>query len=171
MAKQSSTNVVVLKWKDKRDVMMLSTKHTDSTVMIPQRRGREPKPKPSSVLDYNNAKSYIDLSDQMASYSSPLRRNVKWYKKLIFELLFNTALVNALVLYKKVNRNMQITEFREKIALALLETEDEDRQENGGQRSPKHSLIRGLREAAADGAISVTRLWPSHMADYMLRSL
>lgn len=77
----------------------------------------------------------------MTSYSSPLRRNVKWYKKVMFELLLNTALVNSLVLYKKVNGNMQIAEFMGKIALSLLETEDTDREHDGGQRTPKHTLF------------------------------
>lgn len=140
VAKQSNTNVVVLKWKDKRDVMMLSTKHVDTTVDIPQKRQQPPKSKPICIMDYNKAKSYIDVSDQLASYSSPLRRNVKWYKKLVFEVLLNTAVVNSLVVFNKVQRKMKITNFREEIALKLLETPDDDAM-TAGARTPKHMLI------------------------------
>lgn len=139
VARQSETKVVVLKWKDKRDVMMLSTQDIDTTVMVQQKSNRDPKPKPSMVVKYNNAKSYIDVSDQYAAYSSPLRRNIKWYKKLMFELLLNTSLVNALVLYKKSHPKMQITKFREEIALALIETEEEALEEP--MRTPKHLLV------------------------------
>ncbi|GBP12693.1 PiggyBac transposable element-derived protein 4 [Eumeta japonica] len=48
-------------------------------------------------ISYNKAKGAVDLSDQMTSYSSPLRKTVKWYKKLGMELILNTALVNAWV--------------------------------------------------------------------------
>lgn len=118
VAKQSNTDVVVLKWKDKRDVMMISTKNTDSTVDVLQ-RGRlnqVPKKKPKSVVDYNSTKSHIEYQTYVTICCSPLRKNVKWYKKLMFELLLNTSLVNALVLYNKLNRKMQITNFREEIA-------------------------------------------------------
>ncbi|GBP54651.1 hypothetical protein EVAR_35913_1 [Eumeta japonica] len=47
------------------------------------------------ILAYNKAKGAVDLSDQMTSYSSPLRKTVKWYKKLGIELILNTALVNT----------------------------------------------------------------------------
>ncbi|GBP71846.1 PiggyBac transposable element-derived protein 4 [Eumeta japonica] len=48
-------------------------------------------------ISYNKAKGAVDLSDQMTSYSSPLRKTVKWYKKLGIELILNTALVDAWV--------------------------------------------------------------------------
>ncbi|GLV37549.1 hypothetical protein CBL_20361 [Carabus blaptoides fortunei] len=72
--------IVVLKWKDKRDVLILSTKHTDEMVEIPSRDGTRLKPK--AVMDYNTARSYIHLSDQMSSYSTSIRRSIKWFKKL-----------------------------------------------------------------------------------------
>ncbi|CAG5000697.1 unnamed protein product [Parnassius apollo] len=34
--------------------------------------------KPKIILAYNEAKSSVDMSDQMTSYSSPLRKTVKW---------------------------------------------------------------------------------------------
>jgi len=101
---------MVLKFKDKRDLHMLSTKHTDNTVMVPR---RENKSKPDVVLDYNRGKSFIDLSDQMASYGSLLRKSLKWYRKVVFELLLNTSIVNALCLFqKKTATCIKITDFR-----------------------------------------------------------
>jgi len=89
---------------------MLSTKHTDNMVMVPR---RENKSKPEVVLDYNRGKSFIDLSDQMASYGSPLRKSLKWYRKVVFELLLNTSVVNALCLFQKTTATrIKITDFR-----------------------------------------------------------
>nr|CAI5845806.1 unnamed protein product [Callosobruchus analis] len=61
-ARQSNTGVVMLKWQDKRDVLMLSTKHTDRTKTIKQKT--KDIVKPEMIFGYNECKSYIDLSDQ-----------------------------------------------------------------------------------------------------------
>jgi hypothetical protein len=109
---------MVLKFKEKRDLHMLSTKHTDNMVIVP-RKG-ENKLKPEVVLDYNRGKSFIDFSDQMASYGSPLRKSLKWYHKVIFEFLLNTSVVNALCLFQKTTAtNIKITDFRSNLIKCL----------------------------------------------------
>ncbi|XP_072392427.1 uncharacterized protein [Diabrotica undecimpunctata] len=86
----------MLKWRDTGDVLVLTTKHTDG------------------VVD-------IDLSDQLKAYSHYLRRGTPWYRKLAVELIFEICLVNSYILYKEITKEkMQITEFRENLALALL---------------------------------------------------
>jgi hypothetical protein len=113
-AAESNTGVVVLKWHDRRDVLMLTTKHTDDMVEVQRRNTSIQKPK--CVLEYNKAKTFIDISDQIKSYCTSLRRGVKWYRKLAIELLIGTSTVNALYVYNKLtNENMQITAFKEKI--------------------------------------------------------
>ncbi|KAJ8889167.1 hypothetical protein PR048_008661 [Dryococelus australis] len=52
----------------------------DQVVPVSRRNGIVNKPKP--ILDYNKGKAAIDLSDQLASYSTPRRRSLKWYCKL-----------------------------------------------------------------------------------------
>ncbi|CAH1982587.1 unnamed protein product [Acanthoscelides obtectus] len=105
ISKENIKGITVLNWKDKRNVIMLSTKHTNETVDVPKRNG-ESVAKPKVVADYNKAKSSVDLSDQMAAYSSPLRKTVKWYKKLTIELLLSTALINAYILYRECTGNV-----------------------------------------------------------------
>lgn len=118
MAKKNEDNIVVLKWKDKRDVLMLSTKHGDEMKDIDVRGGK--KKKPVAAIDYNNAKSYIDYSDQIGSYGSPLRRSVKWYRKIAIDLLLTTSVINALHLFKTVTgKSMKITEFKESLCKEL----------------------------------------------------
>nr|CAH7734607.1 unnamed protein product [Callosobruchus chinensis] len=116
---QSNSKVVVGKWRDKRGVLFLTTKEVPTMVEVPTKRG--PVKKPSTIAQYNAAKSFIDVSDQKASYHTPIRRSIKWYRKIAVELLTNTALVNAHVLYTHVTGNkLSISEFREKIVLSLI---------------------------------------------------
>lgn len=112
VAAESDTGVVILKWKDKRDVLVLSTKHTDNLVAVRQKGGEVRKPE--IIADYNKCKAFIDLSDQMKAYGTALRRGVKWYRKLAIELLAGTAVVNAYILHQEVaNDKMSITKFKE----------------------------------------------------------
>ncbi|XP_072392203.1 uncharacterized protein [Diabrotica undecimpunctata] len=79
--------------------------------------------KSSTIVGYNSVKSYIDVSDQKGSYDgNPIRRSIKWYRKFGIELLTNTALVNALILYNKaLNKKMDGTQFREELVTAICE--------------------------------------------------
>jgi len=95
ITRKNKSGITILKWKDKRDVLMLSTKH--STEMATVHKKFYSREKPKVVVDYNLGKSSIDLSDQMIAYSSPLRKTLKWYRKLAVELLLNTCMVNAIV--------------------------------------------------------------------------
>jgi hypothetical protein len=78
--------------------------------------------KPLSVEDYNTGKSYIDRSDQMSSYSTPLKKTVKWYRKVAFDILLSTSMINALSLFKSVtgNSTIQVNMFKEDIIKQLL---------------------------------------------------
>ncbi|VDO77222.1 unnamed protein product [Heligmosomoides polygyrus] len=52
--KQNRKGVPVLKWKDRKDIHMLSTKHDTC---------RHPNDKPLVVADYNTMKGFVDLID------------------------------------------------------------------------------------------------------------
>ncbi|XP_057662517.1 piggyBac transposable element-derived protein 4-like [Diorhabda carinulata] len=71
----------VTKWKDKRNIRIISTSHKHQMVKITTRRGHE-KLKPQSVLDYNAHTSGVDRADQIMSYYSSPRKTIKWYRKI-----------------------------------------------------------------------------------------
>jgi hypothetical protein len=76
--------------------------------------------KPNTIVDYNKAKTLIDLSDQKKIYRTPLRKSVKWYRKVAFELLCNTAIVSAHCFNRKItNSKMSVIAFRECTAESL----------------------------------------------------
>lgn len=57
---------------------------------------------PSTIVEQNTAKGSIGISDQKASYNSPVRRGIKRYRKIIVELLTNTVLVNTVIVFKEI---------------------------------------------------------------------
>lgn len=116
---KSDSNVLVLKWKDKRDLCMISTKHNSE--MIETRVKGKIINKPKVVVDYNAGKTSIDLSDQMSSYSNPLRRSTKWYRKVALDSILNIAVINSLILYNAVNSSkLSVTNFRAALVEQLI---------------------------------------------------
>ncbi|XP_044764485.1 piggyBac transposable element-derived protein 4-like [Coccinella septempunctata] len=85
IGRENAEGICIMKWRDKRDVLLLSTKHIDSLVEV--NIHGEKKYKPKAVIDYNKGKSSIDISDQMASYNSAIRRTMKWYRKVAVEAI------------------------------------------------------------------------------------
>jgi len=59
---------------------------------------------PQVVLDYNEGRIGTDLSDQLSSYYTCLMRSIKWYRKVAFELVFGTALVNSYLIYNETTQ-------------------------------------------------------------------
>lgn len=72
---QNRKGIMVLKWRDKRDIFMVSTKH--SAEMVEVRKKNYVCNKLIVVVDYNIVKCAVDLSDQMIAYSTPHRRTLK----------------------------------------------------------------------------------------------
>ena len=77
-SEKMSEGMHCLKWKDKREVCMLSTLH-DNSVIEKRRRGRETTDgtevikKPRVIEDYNNFMGWVDLSNQtMGMLTSPI---------------------------------------------------------------------------------------------------
>ena len=116
-------NLLALKWKDKRDVCMLSMLHSD-TVSV-DRKGQ--KTKPSAVLSYNDNMGGVDVFDQVAKYYYPIRTTVKWWKKLFLHL-FNMCITNSYIMHRKYTdkkKKMGHFDFRNALLKEMIETADE----------------------------------------------
>jgi len=103
---------------------MASTRPEDGKNIFPtERRNRKGEYlyKPSAVLAYNSAKKGADYSDQMSAYYTALRKSTKWYKKVAFELLLGTNVVNAFVIFNELcEKKIEMIHFREEIINQLL---------------------------------------------------
>jgi hypothetical protein len=115
--------LLALKWKDKRDVHMISTIHgteITATKKTHYQTGRRIS-KPVSVQDYNENRGLVDKSDMQISFSESLRKSLKWYKKLFFHFL-DISLYNASVLYKlNTGEKIALSDFRLNVVRTLIE--------------------------------------------------
>jgi hypothetical protein len=178
VSKEDDNGIVVLKWKDVRDVRVLSTKHAPIMVPIIKKNQRlsnsslDTTPishKPLAVVEYNKGKCGIDHSDQMASYSSTIRKGIKWYRKLGIQLLLGISVVNALTIYEIVtNKKMNIRKFREMLIGKLFELSDNGNRSSSSFCVSRHSISvrrdesgktirRACKQCYADRSLAVGR--------------
>lgn len=110
----------VLAWKDKRVVHMLSTVYDDSVTNTRRRTGQEVS-KPVVVMEYTKHMGGVDLADHYATSYNFNRKTSKWWRKMFFWFL-DTAVNNALILYREYIHNNNITSrnFRRQLILELV---------------------------------------------------
>lgn len=94
IALTNEDSITVLNWKDQWNVFMLSIKHGLEMTLL--HKWNTFMLKPRMVMFYNQGKKSVDVSDQMITYSCPLRKSMKWYRKLVIKFFLNTALVNCI---------------------------------------------------------------------------
>ena len=102
-----------IKWRDKRDVFMLSTEFPSIVEEEnPRRRraGLQVKRKPQMILKYNYGKAAVDQNDQLEDVYSIARPQRKCWKKILFYLI-NCAVTNAYVIYKIHNPRAEHAKF------------------------------------------------------------
>ncbi len=116
-----------LKWKDKRDVTVLTTLH-DDTVITKRRRtasvtgGFEEISKPTAIEMYNKYMGGVDKLDQLLAYYGFSRRTFKWWRKAFFSL-FDVGVINSYILYTlstQSGRKLSHLHFRIELAKQLL---------------------------------------------------
>ena len=90
-----SDELMALKFKDKKDVYMLSTIHANSMVHRPDRRHRNQRQStPTCISEYNKYMGGVDRTDQlMQPYEIP-RKSMKWYKKVALHFI-QLAMLNS----------------------------------------------------------------------------
>ncbi|KAK4324284.1 hypothetical protein Pmani_005124 [Petrolisthes manimaculis] len=126
-----NNNVIVLLWKVKRIVNMVSTFHDARTLqkeVNTKEKGKNCRfhrvmktiHKPLMVEDYNQHMGGVDHYDQMVQYYPLLRRTYKWTRKFMFYLI-QMAIFNSYALYKifaLTPRKMALLEYMEHIILS-----------------------------------------------------
>ncbi|KAK7504155.1 hypothetical protein BaRGS_00004459 [Batillaria attramentaria] len=123
--------VVLTKWRDKRDVLSLST--MDKPELVRTQGRFELKEKPRCVVNYIQHMAGVDNSDQLISYLPMHRKTLKWWKKPFFHLLTLTT-IQTLIL---TNKHREIRN-RKKLSL-------EDVNAAAGRRQPEARLEGGLK--------------------------
>ncbi|KAG5865977.1 hypothetical protein JTB14_011972 [Gonioctena quinquepunctata] len=114
-----SRQICVVKWKDKREVLYISTEHENVLQEVTSRSGRmEEKPLP--IAEYNEYMSGIDLQDQMMAYYPSHRKTIRWYKKVGIHII-EMMLYKSFMIYNKHSvQKMSYLDFRQSIIDVFL---------------------------------------------------
>ena len=108
---------LVLAWKDKRIVTLLSTRNEAGLMSIHRRvrRGELVRiQKPKMVIDYTKNMRGVDRADQYAATYCFLRKSLKWWRKLFFWGM-EMCTVNSYILYtsaKKINNEKPMSHLK-----------------------------------------------------------
>ncbi|KAK9696779.1 Transposase IS4 [Popillia japonica] len=146
IVKESPDGVTIIKWTYQRDVRMLTTCHIGTEmVQVQTKRRQADSIKPKCVIHNDSGKFFVDVSDQLASYNTALRRCTKCYRKLMIEIIWGTALVNAYCLYCEntfPSNKITISEFREKIIMSIIMENRNEAAAKRRQSTVQHHLIK-----------------------------
>ncbi|XP_040072344.1 piggyBac transposable element-derived protein 4-like [Ixodes scapularis] len=122
--------MLVLKWKDKRCVTMISNAHTPSEIKTVKRRlkdgAHEDVPCPQVIIDYNQHMGYVDKADMLKSYYEVDRKSKKWWHRIFFHFM-DVSVVNAHILFKQImagERVPPLKEFKLQVAEGLMGAPD-----------------------------------------------
>ena len=117
---QAST-IMATRWKDKKDVNLIST-CIDGNMWVKVKRAGKETEVPLVVYIYNSGMDGVDRSDQMlSSYDCEHKRVKKWYKKSFMHIL-NAIAYNSFILKQKIDTSNEThLDFRKKLILSLVE--------------------------------------------------
>lgn len=116
-------NLLATKWKDKRDVHMLTSIQKDglgSTGKL-HHKTKEIIKKPLSVIAYNSNMGSVDKSDMQLSFVECIRKTIKWYKKFFFHLL-DLSVLNSSILHQiKTGKKQSLGHFRNELVRGIIQ--------------------------------------------------
>uniref|UniRef100_A0A8C5W7D9 PiggyBac transposable element-derived protein 4 n=1 Tax=Leptobrachium leishanense TaxID=445787 RepID=A0A8C5W7D9_9ANUR len=147
--------MMALRWRDKKDVCLMSTVHNTSTVMVRAKGGKEIT-KPQVVMDYNNTMGGVDRADQAMIFYPAMRKQQKKFYKKIFRHLLEQCLWNAYILLnKKSDKPVIHSDFIWKVAECIFVN----------HQTPSMAVNRAGRRAV--GIVNPERLTGRHFMDYI----
>ncbi|XP_014614648.1 PREDICTED: piggyBac transposable element-derived protein 4-like [Polistes canadensis] len=118
----TTKEMVAIKWKDKKDVVMLTTMH-DLSFVEAGKQNRYTGQKtlnPTAVVDYNQYMGGVDVGDQMLSKFHTVRRCKKAYKKMFFYFI-DMMLLNTYVIFKNQKKDRAFHVFKQLLAEEIID--------------------------------------------------
>ena len=100
--KRQAGNLVAVVWRDNRDVRVVSTNVDPGDGYVERRvdRTRVPVACPKSIIAYTASMGGVDLADQQRAYYGFGRPSKKFWRCIAW-YIFNTAVVNSWILYRR----------------------------------------------------------------------
>jgi hypothetical protein len=139
-----SHNLLCVKFRDKKDVHVLTTLHKETRTRK-RKRGRRDVyvNKPDCVLDYNVHMGGVDKLDQLIQPYESTRKSLKWYKKLAIHLI-TVAMFNAFLLYQKDGGKLTFLKYQMEVIGSLIFSSEMDQnipmQEHVARLAERHFL-------------------------------
>lgn len=121
IGKYTNEGICVMKWRDRREVLAISSEHSNELVEVTNRRG-EQKMKPEAISMYNKYMSGIDRQDQMLSYYPCERKTLRWYKKIGIHY-FQLFLLNSYYIYIENVKKCTLYDYRLSVISALVKNQ------------------------------------------------
>lgn len=125
----------VIKWQDTKEVFVLTTAVNPTKVEVIQRTQKNGQKKymyrPSAIAEYTRSMGGVDHFDHYrSSYFIGRRSKKSWFR--IFWFLFESATINAYILYKHKNRNRKNIhhDFRLRLASSLKSAHLSNKKQN-----------------------------------------
>lgn len=137
--------VVIGKWKDKREVLYISTQFENEMVTCANRFGVETQ-KPLPIVQYNAHMKGTDRHDQLLSYYPFEKKSLRWYKKIFVHIL-HMILINSHLLFNMHSvedgrKKMSLYNFRLMVIEELLPAKPAAEVLSPGNRRPEHKLVK-----------------------------
>ena len=108
-------DVLATKWKDRKDVYLLSTACGDNVGEVSRRLGKTSTHVrcPEVVMTYNRFMGGVDLSDHLRSYYQ-IGKKARRYWKYNMWFLIELCLINAWIVFHKANPQKKTVKFNQK---------------------------------------------------------
>ncbi|KAK8769938.1 hypothetical protein V5799_013595 [Amblyomma americanum] len=132
--------LLFVRWKDKREVLMLTTKHKSGMVESGKvdRKTGESRMIPLCVSKYNLCMGAVDKVDMVVTVTGTVTRKcMKWYKKYFFHLLDITILNSNLLQSTASGKKRSMADFRLELVRQLIEKYHEGNSKPKGGRPSK----------------------------------
>ena len=100
----SANGVLVSRWQDSKEVVVVSNCHTAATSMVSRKQKNGTKLQvvcPQSIEFYNSTMGGVDLTDQKVGIYDADRKSEKWWRK-VFYRLFMTSVTNSWILFEEL---------------------------------------------------------------------
>ncbi|CAI9556655.1 unnamed protein product [Staurois parvus] len=149
------SKMIALRWRDKKDVCLMSTDHNVFIVMA-QTKGGKNIQKPQVVIDYNSTMGGVDRADQAMTFYPAMRKQQRKYYKKIFWHLLEQCLWNAYIMFCKNSDNLVVqVDFIWKAAEFIF------------LKHQTHSVSVGRSGQHAVGVVNPERLTGRHFMDHI----
>ena len=112
--------LMVLRWKDMKDVYIMSTVHGPGMATITARGGIQ-KQKPKACIDYKDIMKGADLMDQFLATTNCAKSYLKKYCRKICLRFLDIAVLNAFVIHKELNGRYTFLQFKLKLISSIFE--------------------------------------------------